>query len=335
MRYLSAAVVIAAILAASPLAHATTLRVKLMWVKNDQYAGELLALHDGLYSARGLDVRLLQYEQGGPDPYHSVLSGSADVGISEVFALLRSAIKDDAKIVVFGLKDQISPAGFMSLAEAGIKAPKDFEGRTFGYYNDTDLELLSWYAAKNDVDVKRIATKKLRPNDMRPLNEGRVHFIIAHETNEPVMMKLQGHDTNFISLSGPRGIHFGPAFFCREDFYDAHRKELEAFIQATSEGWRRAIADPGRAADIVLAQYPKEDYIDGSGATTLAKFNKSLGIKQYYMTYKVGPDCICCMSKIYWGLVRSRLYEEGLIAEDDDVDDYVRFDAVRGIIARR
>lgn len=320
------------LLALPCIAHAKTYSVKLMWVKNDQYAGELLAINDGLYRQGGLDIRLVPYEVGGPDPYHSVLSGEADIGISEVFALLRRAIKDKARIVVFGLKDQISPAGFMSLSETNIKTPKDFEGRTFGYYNDTDLELLAWYSDKNGVDHNRIRTKKLTPNDMQPLIDGGVHFIIAHETNEPVILKMKGYGTNFISLSSPQGIHFGPAYFCKEDFYNKHKDDLNSFVVATSEGWRRAIIDPSRAARVVFDQYPKRDYIDGLKELTLNKFEKSLNIKSYYMTYKVGRDCICCMSKLYWDIVQSRLKEENIITDENDVYDYVRFGAVRGII---
>ena len=320
------------ICSASKQLYANTLKLKLMWILNDQYAGEIIALTKGWYKEAGVNVKLLPYKSNTPDPYTAVINGGADVGISETLELLRRSIKDGSDIVIFGLKDQISPAGFMALSINNISAPGDLGKKTFGFYDDGNIEILRWYSEKHNIDYSSIKVRRLLPDDMRPLTEGKVDFIIAHETNEPIILKLNGYRTVFFPLSGPEGLHFGPAFFCRRSYYEKNKKQLIKFIEATIRGWRFALRHPEEVADVILRSFPQDHFINGSKDITRKKFVKSLDIKRHYMTYKVGMDCIGCMTKNYWELVRERLISDGVIADDTNILDYVEFDASRRLI---
>jgi ABC-type nitrate/sulfonate/bicarbonate transport system substrate-binding protein len=304
----------------------------MIWILNDQFAGEIYSHYKGWYKKENIDLVLLPYQRGTSDPYDSIMTGKADIGIYETSSLLRRAIKDKADIVIFGIEDQISPAGFMSMANKGIKQPKDLEGHVFGYYNDGDIDLFRWFANKNNVSLATIEMHNVVPNDMDPLINGKVDFIVAHETNEPVIMKLKGYDTNFIPLSGPWGYQFGTSFFCKRNYYEKHKDILNSFMKATAKGWRATFANPREAAEIILNNYYKGDYIDNSRKTTIDKFIKGLGIKSYYITFKVGPDCINCMSKTYWNILRDRLILDGIIASGDDIQHFIRFDATQSLM---
>jgi ABC-type nitrate/sulfonate/bicarbonate transport system substrate-binding protein len=318
-----------AVLVVACSAQATPLRMKLSWVLNDQYAGQIYAFEKGWYKKAGIALTLIPHQGGHSDPYDAVMTGAADVGVGETLVILRRAIRDGSDIVIFGLEDQISPAGFLSLAETKIAQPGDLEHKRYGYYNNSDTDLLKWFADKNGVDYKSIAKKRVMPNDMQPLIDGEIDFIIAHETNEPVLLKLKKHRTNFLSLSGPKGTLFGASYFCKRDYYEKHKAELTKLMEMTSRGWRAAFDHPDDAAEMILRNFPRKDYVDGSRTFTKDKFVMGLGIKKYYLTYKVGPDFICCMSKYYWEMVSERMASEGLMENDASILSYVRFDATR------
>lgn len=309
---------------------AVTMRYKLIWILNEQYAGELYAYHKGWYEKEGLNIKFIPYGDGR-DPYSAVVSGKTDIGVSSSISMLRSATKDNSDIVIFAIKDQISPAGFLSLSRKNIVKPSDLEGKTFGYYHLSNHALLKWFCEKYSVDHKGIKMVKVRPNDMDPLLDGTVDFIIAHETNEPIILKLTGHDTRFMSLSDARGIHHGAIFLCKRDYYERHQQEISKFVEVTARGWQAAISHPEEAADIILKSLPRSAYVDKSRELTKRKIIKSIGIKSFYITYKVGGGCIGCMSRVYWDVVADQLMDEGVISQRSELHKLVRYDAIKGL----
>lgn len=313
----------------------TDIRLKIAWILNDQYAGELYAFHKGWYKNSGINLVIKPHQASAKGPYHSVISGEADIGESETLAVLREAIRDGTRIVIFGLKDQISPAGFLSLEDKKITSPSKLKGLKFGYYNYGDNELLKWYCELNNINFHKIKKRKLPPNDMDPLISGTVDFIIAHETNEPVILKIMGYNTNFLSLSGPNGVHFGSAYFCKEYYYNIHKQELINFMVTSSKGWQHAITNPNEAAKIVMRYYPKNLLINNSKNDTLRKIEKGINIKSYYVTYKVGLDCIGCMSNTYWDIVLNELLSANIIRSAELAKKYIKFDVSRSLLTNR
>ncbi len=308
--------------------------LKLAWVLNDQYAGEVYAYHKGWYKDSGINLEFKPYKYGTKDPYHSVVSGEADIGESEPLVVIREALRDNENIVIFGLKDQISPAGLLSLKKKNIMKPSNIEGYIFGYYNDGDKEILKWYCELNGVDYNKIQKRRLLPNDMQPLISETIDFIIAHETNEPVILKLMGYDSNFLSISGPNGVHFGSAYFCTEDFYNANKKDLIRFMKTSSKGWKHVIMNPLEGSNIVIKYYPKNRLINNSREFTLKKFEKGINIKGYYLTHKVGIDCIGCMSKAYWDIVLNELLSAKIIKFTELASKLIRYDVSKSLLIK-
>lgn len=75
MRSFTHLCVLAAIIFSSGVASAATVRMKLAWILNDQYAGQIYAHHKGWYRKEGIDLVLMPHQSGFPDPYDSIIKG--------------------------------------------------------------------------------------------------------------------------------------------------------------------------------------------------------------------------------------------------------------------
>lgn len=311
------------------LTSAEDVRYRLLWIYNDQFAGELYALEKEWYKKVGINLILQPYTKNYLEPYEAVKQGEADIGISETFSLIRKITNDDSDIIIFGLEDQLSPAGLLSLKNKNITKPKDLENKVHGYFHDGNLELLKWYSEVNHINFNLIKNVKIEAENLQPLISGDVDFVIAHETNEPVVLLLNGLKTNMLSLSGPNGIQFGVAFFCKRSFYETHREVLKKFLKTTSQGWKEAILHPEEASEIIMKYYPKEYYVFQSPELTKEKIFRGVKIRQFYLTYAVGLDHIGYMSETYWSLVFQKLAYLKLIDDETSLNKIIRFDVVK------
>jgi len=310
------------------------LKYRIVWLLEDQHAGELYALDKGMYDKVGINLIIQPFKENEKDPYEAILIGEADIGIYETFTLLRRAVKDNADIVIFALKEQLDPSGYMSLESKNIKEPKQLEGKIYGYYNEGDMQLLRWYAELNNIDFNSIKLKKILPNDVESVINGSVDFLTAHVTNEPIQMDLRGYKTNFISLSGPGGVHLGSAYFCTRKFYERNKDILKRFIRVTSDGWRLAIRSPDKSSDIVIKYASTSSLLYKDVNKSKKKIMSAIKLRHFYLTHKVGFDCICCMSRTYWEMAFDKLKKFKLISDKQKMDKFVRYDVAKAILNR-
>ncbi|MBE3555070.1 MAG: ABC transporter substrate-binding protein, partial [Thermicanus sp.] len=103
--------------------------VTLDWYPNTNHTGLYVAKEKGYYKEQGLDVEIIQPGESTADQL--VASGKADFGVSysEGVTLARAT---DLPIVSIAAVIQHNTSAFASLPEAGIKSPKDFEGKKYG-----------------------------------------------------------------------------------------------------------------------------------------------------------------------------------------------------------
>src|ERR1044072_7736895 len=115
-------------------------KLQLQWFKQGQFAGYIAAVEQGFYSARGLDVQILE---GGVDivPQTVLAQGNADFAIAWVPKALASreqgaGITDVAQIF------QKSGTYQVSFADRGIAPPADLRGKkvgNWGFANEFEL----------------------------------------------------------------------------------------------------------------------------------------------------------------------------------------------------
>ena len=304
------------------------------WILNDQHAGEIYAYEKMNQSNSNVKIILLPYDET-KDQYQDVLSGKINVSTADIITLLNRIDKEHSDIVIFSFKEQISPAGYLSLKNKHIEKPKDLEGKIFGFYNETNRNDLKWFFDLHGIDFNNIKLKKITSDNLVPLIDEEVDVIVAHDTNEPIILKKLGYDTNFIPMYGPAHVYYGSAYFTTRSFYKRNKKSLSEFVRKISEGWKWAIEHPDEAADMVMKYYPRSRYIMNSYNITKEKVVKGINVRAFHLTYNVGMNCIGCMTKMQWNIGINELIKNDLIQNKEMLLKVADFDITRDVFLNK
>jgi NitT/TauT family transport system substrate-binding protein len=235
--------------AAPPDTPPVKVRLALHWVHQAQFAGYYLAIEDGFYRSRGLDVEILR---GGPDRDTAQLlgTGQAEVGTfflagamkarSEGLPLVHLAqVVNRSNLVVIGWKD------------AGIRALEHLDGRRMSLWLGLfDAQYRAFFGAVgvNPRIVPQYGSVSLF------LNRG-VDACSAMEYNEVHRIYQAGVDPSEVTVLRLRDRGFGlpeDGLYCLEERFRANPAAYRAFAEASLQGRQAVKADPERALRVVM-----------------------------------------------------------------------------------
>jgi len=242
-----------------------TVQLQLDYYMSAQFAGVALACELGLYEDRGLAVSVLPDCPPGEEPQH-VLKAQADdaaslcVGSIEQNVLVPyvSAHGTD-HVVACGAMFGRSPLCIAALPGVSIETA----GKTtlvIGAHEDT-VQLLQHLApAAKVVCVPR-------EDKLKMLKDRKIDAVQIYDCTESITLsEALGEEgalqaVPFEELSRSAELGYAQVLFTTAASLapgDPRRDAMHRFMQATFEGWRRAIADPEAAAAAVLARQPAQ-----------------------------------------------------------------------------
>jgi ABC-type nitrate/sulfonate/bicarbonate transport system substrate-binding protein len=240
--------------------------VQLSWLKNQQFAGEYVAVEDGLYTDAGFeDVTLTAGGSSATSAEAAVATGQAFAGISSPL-ITAPAIQGGAELKIIGATYQRNPFALISAAAAPIEGPDDLAGKTIAV---SDSNTLVWNAflAANDIDPTELTTVPLSDTSM--LTTGQVDGYIGYTTSGASALVQAGFDATEFLLSDEGLPMVGEVLVTSQEAIDERPEEVKAFLLATAQGWQGALEDPERAVDLTVNTYGKDQQYD-LDATTLA-----------------------------------------------------------------
>ncbi len=225
--------------------------IQLRWLHQFQFAGYYAALEKGFYRNAGLDVVLVE---GSPErqPVREVLSGRAQYAEGNSEVLL--ARLQGQPLVALAAIFQHSPSVLLALRSSGIESPHDLIGRTvmlMDNRNDPDFLTMLLNEGISPERVKVIPSSY----DFEDLISGRVDAFNSYLTNEPYLLRERGLEYTVINPRNYRVDFYSDILFTREDEIRNHPGRVEALRQATLEGWRYAMANPGEIIDLLIDKY--------------------------------------------------------------------------------
>lgn len=233
--------------------------VQLSWLKNQQFAGEYLAVEDGLYTDAGFpEVTLTAGGSSATSAEAAVASGQAFVGLSSPL-ITAPAIQSGAELKIVGATYQLNPFALVSAASAPIEGPADLVGKTIAV---SDSNTLVWNAflAANDLDEADVTTVPLSDTSM--LTTGQVDGFIGYTTTGAAALAEAGFDATEFLLADNGLPMVGEVLVTSQQAIDERPEEVKAFLLATAEGWRAALDDPERAVDLTVNTYGKDQQYD-------------------------------------------------------------------------
>jgi ABC-type nitrate/sulfonate/bicarbonate transport system substrate-binding protein len=222
---------------------------------NLPFVAAYIAQEKGYFAQQALDVQILHAAQG--EHLKLLLAGDVDITTANADSLLKRRSDPAAPIVAFALFGQKGQNSYIALASSGMKTPKDWEGKTFGYKTSVPPE---YFAILEIEGVDRSKIQEVKVGfDPRILIEGQVQLLAVFKSNEPDTVRRLGFEV-VQWMPEDFGIpSLGLTYITRQDLAEQNPELLTRFLKATLKGLQDAIANPEEALDIVMKYAPDED----------------------------------------------------------------------------
>lgn len=279
------------------------------WTPNTNHTGLYVALSKGYFDEEGLDVKIIQPQEGTAEQI--VAAGSAQFGISYQEAVT-FARAEGMPVVSVAAVIQHNTSGFASLAEKGITSPKDFENKKYGGWGSPIEEATLRYLMEQEgADPSKVQILTTGDADFfQVCATGEVDFAWIFEGWTGIEAKLKGIELNYIDLGKLDEVfdYYTPVIITSENLIEEDRELVSKFMKAVEKGYRFCMENPEEAAEILLENAPELD--------------RDLVVEsQKYLAGKYQEDAE------YWGMQKQEvwegymlwLYDNGFIEEKLDV----------------
>ncbi|HEY1630654.1 MAG TPA: ABC transporter substrate-binding protein [Rhizomicrobium sp.] len=275
------------------------------WKAQAEHGGFYEAQALGLYAKAGLDVKILE---GGPSVNVPQLlaGGAADFGIGSngfiPLNMVRAGVPVKAVMAVF----QKDPQILMTHPRGDVRSLAGMKGKPIMIADASVTAFWPWLKARYgfaDTQIRKY-TFNLAPFlvDPNAIQEG-------YLTSEPYTVENTAHFKPQVFLLADNGYPgYANMVMVPQKWIDANPRAVQAFVDATREGWRQYLfANPAPAN--ALIKRDNAEMTDGLIAQAIAKM-KSYGL--------VTPDHIGAMTGARWKLFFDAMSSEGLYPKNLD-----------------
>jgi NitT/TauT family transport system substrate-binding protein len=250
-------------------AAATTIRFVTDWKAQAEHGGFYQALAEGLYAKRGLDVKILQ---GGPDVNVPQLlaGGAADFGMGSNSFISLNMVKTGVPVRAVMAIFQKDPQVLISHPRKDMNDLAEMRGKPILISAASMSAFWPWLRAKykfSDTQIRKY-TYNLAPFIVDPnaIQEG-------YLTSEPFTVESQARFKPKIFLLSDYGYPgYANMVLVPQHWIDTNRKAVQAFVDATRDGWLHYLKNPATGNALIKAANP--DMTDAILAQSLDKMKR-------------------------------------------------------------
>lgn len=227
--------------------------LRLKWINQAQFSGFFIANNKDFYKENDLNVKI---EPGGPNisPIQMVVSGANNFGIVGADQIILARSKG-IPVVAIGVIYKQTPISLVSLKEKNITKPEDIIGKKIAVVYGNDEVLYKIMLLKQKIDRSKLNEVAQIP-DVSQLLTNQVDVKMVYEMNDPVLLKIQGKETNIIRFRDYGVDFYGDTLFTTEDMIKNHPDVVKKFVKASFKGWNYAIENPIEAIDETMKVNP-------------------------------------------------------------------------------
>jgi NitT/TauT family transport system substrate-binding protein len=214
----------------------TQVSLRLKWLYDPGFAGELVAAKEGIFQTNGLSVDI---RPGGfeSDPIKLVANGSDTFGVTgaDSFLLARA---NGVPIVAFAAGYIDSAVVYYSRKDANIHSPADWKGKKIGVQAGQDTgtiyQVLLSKAGLTSHDVTEVPVKY----DFSQFLNGAVDVWPGYAATQSYLLNQQGipYDVIYPSQYGVKYV--GTVYFTTEQVMNEHPEWVRAFLKSVIAGWQ-------------------------------------------------------------------------------------------------
>ena len=255
-RWLSIALTLFALSISTASFAADAVSFRLNWYLGGLHVPFYYGKERGIYTAEGIDLTINE-GRGSANTVQVVAAGSDTFGLADSSSVILAATKGaDVKSVM----SLLNSTGFsvVSLAEAGIKTPKDLEGKSMAVTAGDPLgQLFQALAAVNKVDTSKITLIQVDPAaKVVTVLEKRADALLGGADDQYFLIKQKGMQPAALRFSEWGANIVGMTIMTRTELVKSNPDLIRRFVRATAKSWEEAKKNPGAAVDAALKAKP-------------------------------------------------------------------------------
>jgi NitT/TauT family transport system substrate-binding protein len=210
----------------------------------------------GYYAAEGIDLTINE-GRGSANTVQVVAAGSDTFGLADSSSVIATAAKGaDIKSVM----SLLNSTGFsvVSLAETGIKSPKDLEGKRLAVSPGDPLgQLFQALAAYNKLDMSKISMVQVDPAaKVVAVLEKKVDALLGGADDQYFLIKQRGVQPAALRYADNGANIVGMTIVTTGDVIKNKPDLVRRFVRATVKSWEESKKNPGAAVDAALKVKP-------------------------------------------------------------------------------
>jgi len=219
------------------------------WKAQAEHGGFYMALAEGLYAKRGLDVTI---REGGPQVNVPQLlaGGAADFGIGSNSFILMNLVKQNVPLRAVMAIFQKDPQVLISHPRRDLTSLSEMQGRPIMISDAAMTSFWPWLKARwkfKDSQIRKY-TFNLAPFlvDPNAIQEG-------YLTSEPFTIQQQAHFTPKVFLLADYGYPgYANMVLVPQKWIDTNPKAVQAFYDASRDGWHDYLNNDPKPANALI-----------------------------------------------------------------------------------
>ena len=256
-RYLAVTAALLALTVCSATATAAdAVSFRLNWYLGGLHAPFYYGKERGFYAAEGIDLTINE-GRGSVATVQGVAAGADTFGLADSSSVILTASKGADIESVMSL---LNSTGYsvVSLAETGIKTPKDLEGKRLAVTPGDPLgQLFLALAAHNKLDMSKITLVQVDPAaKVVSVLEKRADGLLGGADDQYFLIKQRGIQPAALRYADYGANIVGMTIVTKTDLIKSNPDLVRRFVRATVKSWEEAKKNPGAAVDAALKVKP-------------------------------------------------------------------------------
>jgi NitT/TauT family transport system substrate-binding protein len=226
---------------------------------NGRHSYFFVALDRNYYKDAGLDVSIVG-GKGSVDAIRQVAASNANFGFADAGSLVLSRANDNIPVKMVAVVYARPPQAIFCAAEAGLKSPKDLEGKSIANPAGGSIpDMFPAFAKAAGIDAAKVnwvvAASSALPG---LLASGKVPCVGQFTVGEP-LLRAQAAPKKLVrfAYSDPGLSYYGNGIIATEETIKSNPDLVRRFVAATIKGLKSAIADPAEAGTIMHKLHPE------------------------------------------------------------------------------
>lgn len=230
--------------------------LRLNWYLGGLHVPFYFGVDKGFYKQEGINLTINE-GRGSANTVQVVGAGTDTFGLADSSSIINLISKGGE---IKSVMNVLSSTGFsvVSAASAGIRTPKDIEGKTLAVSpGDPIRGLLEALAAHNKVDISKVKFVQVDPAaKVVTVLEKRADGLLGGADDQFFLLKYRGVEPHALRFADHGANIVGMAIFTGNNTVKTNPDLVRRFVKATKRAWEEAKKNPDAAVDVAMKVKP-------------------------------------------------------------------------------